>query len=326
MPDNGPTETATDQPIRVGISACLLGQEVRHDGGHSRDRYVTDTLAGYFDLVSVCPEAEMGMGTPRETIRLHGELESPRLIGSKSATDWTTTMNTWSRGRVRQLASKNLSGYIFKKSSPSCGVFRVKVYRDKGMPQKLGRGLFAAEFMKHFPLVPVEEEGRLCDAGLRENFIERVFALDRLRQAFMGRWKRGALVEFHAREKYLLMAHDPQGLKRLGQMVAAVKQHPPAEFRDLYMAEYMAVMAKMATTRKHVNALQHMAGYLKEDVRVEERRRVIAVIKDYHQGLVPLIVPMTILRHYIELHDIPYVNQQVYLNPHPRELMLRNHV
>ena len=326
MPSTGTTEKATDQPIRVGVSACLLGQEVRYDGGHSRDRYVTDTLAEYFDLVSVCPEAEIGMGTPRETIRLHGELESPRLIGSQSATDWTTPMNTWSRRRVRQLASENLSGYIFKRNSPSCGVFRVKVYRDKGMPQKQGRGLFAAEFAKQFPLVPIEEEGRLCDAGLRDNFIERVFALDRLRQVFAGRWKRGALVDFHAREKYLLMAHDPQGLKLLGQLVAAVKQHPPAQFRDLYMAGYMAVLTKTATIRKHVNALQHMAGYLKDDLGPEERRRVLSMIQDYHQGLVPLIVPMTILRHYIELHDIPYVNRQVYLNPHPRELMLRNHV
>lgn len=326
MSSTGTTKTATDQLIRVGVSACLLGQEVRYDGGHSRDRYVTDTLGEYFDLVSVCPEAEMGMGTPRETIRLHGEPESPRLIGSQSATDWTTPMNTWSRRRVRQLASENLTGYIFKRNSPSCGVFRVKVYRDKGMPQQQGRGLFAAEFAKHFPLVPIEEEGRLCDAGLRENFIERIFALDRLRQVFAGRWNRGALVEFHAREKYLLMAHDPRGLKQLGQLVAAVKQHPPAQFRDLYMAGYMAVLAKTATSRKHVNALQHMAGYLKDDLGPEERRRVLSMIQDYHQGLVPLIVPMTILRHYIELHDIAYVNRQVYLNPHPRELMLRNHV
>ena len=319
------TPSATTE-IRVGVSACLLGQEVRYDSGHSRDRYVTDTLADHFTLVPVCPEVEIGMGIPRETVRLEGGLENPRMVAPKSRADWTDRMNDYSRQRVRQLAGDELCGYIFRKKSPSCGVFRVKVFPEKGLPASNGRGLFAAEFARQNPLVPIEEEGRLCDPVLRENFIERIFGLHRLKQVFAGRWKRGDLVEFHAREKYLLMAHDPQGLKNLGQLVAAVSQHTPAQFRDRYMAEYMAILGRTATVRKHVNTLQHIAGYLRPAVSAPERARVLAVIADYHQGLVPLIVPMTLIRHYIELNDIPYVNRQIYLNPHPRELMLRNHV
>lgn len=322
-----PAPPLADAPeIRVGVSACLLGQEVRYNGGHARDRYVTDILATHFALVPVCPEAEIGMGTPRETVRLIGTPEAPRMVGSSSETDWTARMNRWSRGRVRQLSDENLCGFIFKKNSPSCGAFRVKVYQEKGTPPRKGRGLFAAEFARRHPLLPIEEEGRLNDAHLRENFIERVFALHRLQQVFHGRWKRGAIVDFHACEKYLLMAHDPQGLKKLGQLLAAVAGEKPARFRERYMADFMAILTKAATVRKHVNTLQHMAGYLRSHLSDDERHRVLAVIEDYRQGLVPLIVPMTLIRHYIELHDVAYVNRQTYLNPHPRELMLRNHV
>jgi uncharacterized protein YbgA (DUF1722 family)/uncharacterized protein YbbK (DUF523 family) len=322
-----PTATTTEQPeIRVGVSACLLGQEVRYDGSHARDRYVVGTLAEHFALVPVCPEEEVGMGTPRETVRLVGDAEAPRMVAPKSGKDWTRPMTRWSRGRARQLGAEELCGFIFKKNSPSCGAFRVKVYPEKGMPVRQGRGLFAAEFARRHPLVPIEEEGRLNDPGLRENFIERVFALHRLRQLFGDRWRRGDVVAFHAREKYLLMAHDPQALKRLGQLVAAIKQHTPAAFRDAYLEGFMTALGRMATVKRHVNTLQHIAGYLREHISNAEQHRVLAVIEDYRHGLVPLIVPMTLVRHYIELHDVPYVNQQTYLNPHPRELMLRNHV
>ena len=259
-------------------------------------------------------------------MRLVGTATAPRMVGSASQTDWTARMNRWSRRRARELGTEDLCGYIFKKNSPSCGVFRVKVYQEKGTPPQKGRGLFAAEFARQYPLLPIEEEGRLNDPHLRENFIERVFALHRLRRVFAGRWKRGAVVDFHACEKYLLMAHDPQGLKRLGPLVAAVAAETPARFRDRYMADYMAILTKTATARKHVNTLQHIAGYLRSQLSADERHRVLAVIEDYRQGLVPLVVPMTLIRHYIELHDVPYVNRQIYLNPHPRELMLRNHV
>ncbi|MCB1182260.1 DUF1722 domain-containing protein [bacterium] len=325
-PSDTPRPSSPRPEIRVGVSACLLGDEVRYDGGHARDRYVVGTLGEHFDLVRVCPEAEIGMGTPRETVRLAGDPEAPRMVAPGSGADWTDRMNRWAAGRARQLAGDDLCGFIFKKNSPSCGAFRVKVYRDQGMPIRQGRGLFAAAFAARHPLVPIEEEGRLTDPGLRENFIERVFALHRLRTLFAGRWTRGQVVDFHAAEKYLLMAHDPAALKRLGQLVAAVKQHDRAEFRDAYMAGFMAALARMATVKRHVNTLQHITGYLREHVSNAEQHRVLAVVEDYRAGLVPLIVPMTLVKHYIELHDVPYVNRQTYLNPHPRELMLRNHV
>ncbi|MFT5316077.1 MAG: hypothetical protein ACI9UK_001917 [Candidatus Krumholzibacteriia bacterium] len=312
--------------IRVGVSACLMGDEVRYDGSHCNDRYVTGTLAAHFALVRVCPEEEVGMGTPRETVRLIGDVEAPEMIAKGSGTNWTKKMNQWSRRRVRQLEKEQLSGYIFKKNSPSCGVFRVKVYHETGHTHKPGSGLFAAEFARHFPLVPIEEEGRLHDPSLRENFIERVFALDRLKKVFKGRWKRGQVIDFHAREKYLLMAHDPAGLKVLGQLAAAISTHAPTEFRDEYMSQYMKILTKKATTPKHSNALQHVAGYLRTHISPAEQKRVIAIIKEFQVGLVPLIVPITLLRHYIELHDVSYVNNQSYLSPHPRELKLRNHV
>ncbi len=315
--------------IRVGVSACLVGREVRYDGHHARDRYVTDDLADHFSLVPVCPEVEVGMTTPRETVRLQGDADDPLMIAPASGADWTARMNTFSARRARELEADDLCGFIFKKNSPSCGVFRVKLYPapgSKSLPRRDTRGLFAAEFARRHPLIPIEEEGRLNDPVLRENFIERVFALRRLKDLFVGRWKRGDLVAFHSREKYLLMAHSPKHYKELGQLVAAVAQHTPAAFRDLYMAGFMEALAVHATPRRHVNTLQHLVGYLKQAVSEKERKRILAVIEDYRAGLVPLVVPMTLLRHYIELHELPYVGAQTYLNPHPRELMLRNRV
>lgn len=312
--------------IHVGVSACLLGQEVRYNGGHARDRYVVETLADHFELVPVCPEDEVGMGTPRETVNLYGEAEAPRMMGTKSRTDWTSRMNRWAAGRCRGLVADDLRGFVFKKNSPSCGVWRVKLHREQGGPPARTRGLFAAEFTRRFPLVPVEEEGRLHDASLRENFLERIFAFDRLCRLFTGRWSRGDVVAFHSREKYLLMAHSPRHYKELGRLVAAVAEHTPAAFRDRYKELYMEALTVKATTRRHVNALQHVAGHLKGVVEVAERKRVLAVIEEYGRGFVPLVVPMTLLNHYIELHEVPYVQDQTYLNPHPRELMLRNHV
>lgn len=316
----------SDATIRIGVSTCLLGEKVRFDGGHKHDRFVTGQLGRFFEMVPVCPEAEVGMGIPRETVRLAGDSAAPRMVGSRSAEDWTDRMNAWSRRRVRELQEHDLDGYIFKKDSPSCGAFRVKVYSDLGMPSQSGQGLFAAEWTRRNPLVPYEEEGRLNDAVLRDNFIERVFAFHRLKQVFAGRWKRGDVVAFHSREKYLLMAHSPKHYTALGKLVAAVADHAPAAFRDEYMALFMEGLGVKATTRRHVNTLQHVAGHLKKLVGAAERARLQAVIDDYHKELVPLVVPMTLLNHYVELHDVPYVKDQTYLNPHPKELMLRNHV
>lgn len=312
--------------INVGVSSCLLGNEVRYNGGHARDRYVVDILAEHFTFVKVCPEEEIGMGTPRPTVRLQGHRDEPRMVEPVEGRDWTRPMIQWSARRARDMAADDLSGFIFKSKSPSCGVFRVKVYKDNGNLGDPGSGLFAREVMRRYPLLPIEEEGRLHDAGLRENFLERVFAYHRLKTLFSGRWKRGDLIDFHSREKYLMMAHSPSGLKELGQLAARVKDHSPTEFRDLYMAAFMKILTQMATVRKHVNTLQHLAGYLRDHVGAEERKRVLAAIEDYRQELVPLVVPVTLLKHYIELHEVDYVGYQTYLNPHPRELKLRNHV
>jgi uncharacterized protein YbgA (DUF1722 family)/uncharacterized protein YbbK (DUF523 family) len=321
------TDPAAPEPtLRIGVSACLLGQAVRFDGGHKHDRWLTGTLATYCELVPVCPEVEVGMGTPRESVRLEGDAGAPRLTAPRSGVDWTAPMNTWARRRARELAAEDLDGFVFKKNSPSCGLFRVKVHPDRGMPARGGRGLFAAAFAAAHPLVPVEEEGRLTDPRLRENFVERIFAFRRAKRVFAGRWTRGAVVAFHSREKYLLMAHSPRHYQELGRLVARIAAESPAAFRDLYLAAYLEALAVLATPRRHVNALQHVAGHLRGRVTDAEQKRLLAVIGDYGQGLVPLIVPITLLRHTIELLDVPYVKDQVYLNPHPRELMIRNHV
>ncbi|PID80998.1 hypothetical protein CSB20_04630 [bacterium DOLZORAL124_64_63] len=312
--------------IRIGVSSCLMGNKVRYDGGHKHNRYLTDVLGEHFTLVIVCPEAEVGMGIPRETVRLEGALDEPAMRAPGSGADWTKRMNGYARARCIELARENLSGFVFKKRSPSCGLFRVPVVQKNGHPLAKGRGLFAAEFTRRFPLIPCEEEGRLNDPHLRENFIERVFAFDRVKRVFSGRWKRGDVVAFHSREKYFLLAHSPKHYRELGRLVAGIKDHTPAAFRDMYMQLYLGALATRATTARHVNAMQHVAGHLKGEVDPDALNRIHQVIQDYKAGLVPLIVPITLLRHYIELLDVHYVKDQVYLNPHPRELMLRNHV
>ena len=218
MTDPAPTT------LRIGVSACLLGQEVRFDGGHKHDRWLTGTLAQWCELVPVCPEVEVGMTIPRESVRLEGDAEAPRMVAPRSGVDWTRPMNEWARTRSRELAAEDLDGFVFKKNSPSCGLFRVKVHPGKGMPARGGRGLFAAAFAAAHPLVPVEEEGRLVDARLRDNFVERIFAYRRARDVFTGRWSRGAVVAFHSREKYLLMAHSPKHYQELGRLVAAISE------------------------------------------------------------------------------------------------------
>ena len=317
---------ANEMTIRVGVSTCLLGAEVRYNGGHARNAYVVETLADHFELVPVCPEEEVGMGTPRETVNLQGDAEAPFMIAPKSGEDWTGRMNRYSAKRCRELAVEELRGYVFKSKSPSCGVWRVKLYKGKGPAGRTTRGLFAAEFVKRFPLVPVEEEGRLRDAGLRENFLERVFAYDRLCRLFDGRWKRGDVVAFHSREKYFLLAHSPKHYKELGRLVARIADHKPAEFRDAYLRLYMEGLGRKATVRRHVNVLQHIAGHLRGHVEPGELSQVHTVIQDYGRMLTPLVVPITLLAHLIGRHEVPYVDEQVYLHPHPKELMLRNHV
>ncbi len=314
-------------PIRVGISSCLLGQEVRYDGGHKRDPYLVEAFGRHVEWVPVCPELEMGLGVPREPIHLVADREEGvRLKGVKSGTDHTEAMRRYAKRRLDALARLDLDGYVFKKDSPSCGLWRVKVWNAAGTPARNGRGLFAAALVERFPHLPVEEEGRLSDARLRENFIERVFAYARLKALFSGRWTVGRLVAFHAAHKLLLLAHSPEAYRTLGRLVARVSSGDRRTVRAEYEARFTDALAVLATPGRHVNVLQHMAGYLHDGLDVMSREELHQAIADYRAGIVPLIVPITLLRHHVRHLNVPYLASQVYLDPHPKELMLRNHV
>lgn len=321
------SNTNDDAPIRVGISACLLGQQVRYDGGHKEDRFLTGTVTQFVEFVPVCPEVEVGMGTPRETLRLvRNEAGETRMITPKSGVDHTDSMRRYAVQRVKELAPLELGGYVLKKDSPSCGMERVKVYDHNNVPKKDGRGVFAEALLEAFPLLPVEEEGRMRDPRLRENFFERLFAYRRLRSLFATRWRVGDLVRFHTAEKLLLMAHDLKGYRHLGKLVAHAKGRPRPELEEEYGRVYMESLKKIATTKKHVNVLQHAQGYFKKLLGDDERQELTEVIEDFRQGLVPLIVPITLIRHHVRLRKVEYLAGQIYLEPHPKELMLRNHV
>ena len=314
-------------PIRIGVSSCLLGKKVRYDGGHKRDSFLVETFGRFVKWVLVCPEMEIGLGVPRETLRLvHGQ-EGNRLIMPKSGADYTDAMSRFAARRVEALANEDLCGYVLKKDSPSCGMERVKVYSARGgAPSKTGRGLFAETLLTVFPQLPVEEEGRLCDPRLRENFVERVFAYRRLRSLFAQRWSIGDLVAFHTAHKFQLLAHSPKGNERLGRLVARAKGLPRPEVRAQYEAEFMTVLRELATPTRQVNVLMHMIGFLREHLDRDSRHELLSVTEDYRRRLVPLIVPLTLIRHHVNRHDVSYLRGQVYLDPHPKELMLRNHV
>jgi uncharacterized protein YbgA (DUF1722 family)/uncharacterized protein YbbK (DUF523 family) len=315
-----------DKP-RIGISACLLGDEVRFDGGHKRDRFLTDVLGPHVEWVRVCPEVEVGLGTPRETLRLVREgTGSIRMVTTRSGVDHTEAMERWARARLDRLAADDLSGYVLKKDSPSCGMERVKVFGAGNMPEKSGRGIYAAALLARFPTLPVEEEGRLADPHLRENFIERVFAYRRLRTFFAGRWTAGGLVAFHTAHKMSLLSHSTTAYTALGRLVASAGALASDALKSQYEEAFMRTLAVMATARRHTNVLMHMAGHLKKAVDGGSRNELAACIDEYRRGLVPLVVPLTLLRHYVRLHGIEYLAGQTYLEPHPRELMLRNHV
>lgn len=312
--------------LRLGISRCLLGDEVRFDGGHKRDRFLTDVLGKYVEWVPVCPEVEAGLGTPREAMRLMGDPRRPRLITIKSGRDHTQALESMAAERLDALRGLDLSGYVFKKDSPSCGIERVRIYKEHGMPSRQGVGIFAAAFMRQFPLIPVEEEGRLCDPALRENFIERVFCYRRYQDLLRGGASKQALVRFHTVHKYLLLSHSQPHYQALGRLVGQAARYRYKELALKYGALFMNGLAVKATVRKHVNVLQHIVGYFKGRLEPEAKVELDSVIADYHRGLTPLIVPLTLVTHYVRLFDVAYLRDQVYLNPHPKELMLRNHV
>jgi uncharacterized protein YbgA (DUF1722 family)/uncharacterized protein YbbK (DUF523 family) len=321
--ETGPAPAAG---IRVGVSSCLLGEHVRYDGGHKHDRYITDTLASFFSFLPVCPEVGCGMPTPREAMRLEGDPENPRLMTRVSRIDRTDQMLSFCSETVRRLENADLCGFIFKKDSPSSGLYRVKVYDAKGIPRKNGTGLFAAAVARHFPRLPMEEEGRLNDPYIRENFIERVFCFRRWKDFLLGAPGLGDLVEFHSRHKLLVMSHSTQIYREMGVLVAHGREIKRDDLLLRYGELLMKGLALHATARKNTNVLMHIMGYFKKELSAAEKTELLETITQYYDQLVPLLVPLTLLKHYVNKYDQPYLKQQFYLAPHPAELMLRNHV
>ena len=315
-----------ENTIRLGISSCLLGNDVRYDGSNSRDRFITDTLGQYVEYVPVCPEVECGMSVPREAMHLLGDPDHPRLVTVRTGKDYTDQMVSWATRRVAELKKEDLCGFIFKKGSPSSGMVRVKVYNEKGMAEKKGTGMFARVFMDHFPRLPVEEDGRLHDVELRENFIERIFTLKRWREVLGGKMSHGRIVDFHTKHKLLILSHSPTHHRIMGGLVAQVKAIPRKTFYERYERLLMEALALKATPKKHTNVLHHMMGYFKKMLSSQEKQELLEIMDRYRDGIIPLIVPITLINHYVRKYDQLYLRQQYYLNPHPIELQLRNHV
>jgi len=316
----------SENPIRVAISSCLLGQKVRYDGGHKHDPFLTETLGQYLEWVPVCPEVEIGLGVPRPTLRLERRDEQICLIMPNGNRDLTQTMKAFARRRVKKLAESDICGYVLKKNSPSCGMERVKVYKPEGHPAGTDRGIFAAVLLEEMPYLPVEEEGRLHDPRLRENWVTRVFAFHRLKNLWSSRWSMKDLVSFHTAHKYLLLAHSPDHYRKLGQLVAQGKSIPREELRIRYESEFMTGLKRLATPAKNVNVLHHMLGFFKKLLPDDVRMEIHGIIEDYRRGVIPLVVPITLIAHYARRLNVMYLLDQVYLYPHPKELALRSHV
>lgn len=312
--------------IKMGISRCLLGENVRYDGGHQHDRYLTDTLGNYFEYIPVCPEVEYGLPIPREALRLVGKPEDARLMTIKTGIDHTDGMLEWAYGKLKELEKEDLCGFVFKSKSPSSGMQAVKVYGPSGMPVHKGVGVFAGAFMKRFPILPVEEDGRLHDPVLRENFIERIFVYKRWQDLLKKGKTIKNLIDFHTDHKLLVMSHSPKHYSTLGKLVANAKSFKEEDLYREYIKSLMEGIRFIATVKKQTNVLHHIMGYFKKQLSADEKKELLEIIDNYHRQLVPLIVPITLLTHYVRKYGDTYLERQHYLHPHPVELILRNHV
>jgi uncharacterized protein YbgA (DUF1722 family)/uncharacterized protein YbbK (DUF523 family) len=314
--------------LRIGVSACLLGDKVRFDGQHKRDGFLVEELGAQVEWVRVCPEVEVGMGVPREPVRLVAHRDGARMLGVKSEVDWTGRMNRFAAARARALAGEGLSGFVLKSKSPSCGMERVKLYPDAeatAPANTRGTGLFAAALRRELPNLPVEEEGRLNDARLREGFVERVFAYARLQELWAGRWTLGALVAFHTAHKMTLLAHTTDGYRALGRLVAQAKSFPRAALRERYEAAFMAALARPTSPGRHANVLTHLFGHLKDQLDADDKQELLRLIDEQRRGRLPLLVPLTLLAHHARRLRATYLLGQTYLSPSSEELRLRNH-
>lgn len=314
--------------LRLGISTCLLGENVRYDGGHKRNLFLSQTLGTYVDWVSVCPEVEIGLSTPRPPIRLErAEGGGVRLVMPSTEEDLTERMADYTERKVEALRGERLAGYVLKSGSPSCGMERVRVYDANGVPSRDGVGLFAHALLRLMPELPVEEEGRLNDARLRENFISRIFARGRWLAMSQAGFSTAALMGFHARHKYLLMSRSPSATRELGRLLAQADANVDVEaLAAEYERRFGLALRVLPSRGRHTNVLQHLAGYVSDQVDAGDRLELAEAIEGYRNGLVPLIVPVVLIRHYVRRLDLDYLSGQVYLEPHPHELMLLNHV
>jgi uncharacterized protein YbbK (DUF523 family)/uncharacterized protein YbgA (DUF1722 family) len=312
--------------ILVGVSACLLGEEVRYDGGHKRNAFLISELGRHVRFVPLCPEVGIGLGTPREPIRLIRAGGEIRLVG-ESGPDHTEAMRAWAEAAVADLRGRDLSGYVLKKGSPSCGLERVKVWHEGGEGfSSDGRGMFAQALVDALPTLPIEEEGRLNDPALREHFVERVFGHARVRDFFAEAWAADDLVRFHSAEKIAVLAHDTDGARELGRLVATCAERPPEETARRYRELHARALAKPATSGRQANALMHLAGHLKDALGPEDRQELHEAIDDYRTGLVPVAVPLALLRRHLRAVGAEWASAQRYLDPYPKDLGLRGRI
>ena len=310
--------------LRLGISSCLLGEEVRFNGGHTRDTFLTGPLGQYVEWIPICPEVEIGMGVPRENIRLIGDIANPTLIAPKSKTDYTESMNKWSESYIKSIKSMNLDGYVFKSDSPSCGLYRVRVYENSSVATRKGRGLFARKLTDTFPLLPTEEEGRLHDSRLRENFVEKIFVYHRWKQMVKSIPDQRNLILFHAIHKSILMSHHQNNQKELGRIVANVDRFPINEVIDRYENLLMVTLNVIPTNKRHANVLHHLMGFLKTYLDSNDKQELLELIDEYRMGKLPIVVPITLMKHHINRNPVEnWIKDQVYLNPFPNQLGLR---
>lgn len=312
--------------IKIGVSSCLLGNSVRYNGQHQLDRFIRDTLSQWCDFVPVCPEVECGLPIPREAMRLVGSVENPRLMTGKTGIDHTEKMQNWISLKLEELDKEDLTAFIFKTKSPSSGMRKIKIYNEEGNRISFnGIGMFARAFMERFPDIPVEDEGRLNDPGLREQFIETIFVLQHWREAVReGTVK--AIVAFHTHHKYTFMAHSPEKLKLLGKITARAGEIGLESLIDDYRAVLLTLLRIRKSRKKNYNVLLHVMGYFKKDISAEEKEELLLESQHYYDGVAPLIVPLTLIRHYTMKYNESYLQDQHYLNPHPVELGLLNHV
>lgn len=319
-------DTKPKLPLRIGISSCLLGHQVRFDSGHKHNPYITQTLGAYFEFVPFCPEVAIGLGTPRAPIRLVDVDGRIRVRGVREPQqDVTEALVRYGETVVRQL--DQVSGYVLKKGSPSCGMARVKVYDSaSGHPLRSTSGMFAGTLMQALPDLPVEEEGRLMDPRLRENFIERVFVYHRWKCYRAAGLTPGALVDFHTRHKFSVLAHDEPAYRTLGRLVSDAGAGDLEALATAYIRVLMQALRKIATPKQHANVLGHILGFFKDSITGDDKTELLEIIEAYRREQLPLIVPMALFHHHLRRHPNDYLNAQYYLNPHPRELMLRNRI